>query len=210
MKRWGFGILEPQKLTVPLVLTTYHGLSTGPGFVEGGSQLKHRFDNKEAASSFAELEKQVGLVIGAIKKDPSKKKQILMGYISHFYETVKETVRKQGSVLSHFVILADEPTFGGPSVTDEVIGKAQKLGAEAILSVEGYQADHDITDVIYHVSMSAPCMGVLGWVFKVKLGDGKADILGETPYLFDSKARVKTLGELVDDLEAQLKERGRQ
>jgi hypothetical protein len=185
-------------------------LSTGLRFIEGRSELKRRFDNKEAASSFAELEKQVGLVIGAMKKDPSKKKQILMGYISHFYETVKETVRKQGSVLSHYVILADEPTFGGPSVTDEVIGKAKKLEAEAILSVEGYQADDDITDVIYHVSMSAPCMGVLGWVFKVKLGDAKADIVGEMPYLFDSKATVKTLGELVEDLQAQSKKPGRQ
>jgi hypothetical protein len=132
-----------------------------------------------------------------------------MGYISHFYETVKETVTKQGSVLSHYVILADESRFGGPSVTDEVVGEAKKLGAEAILSVEGYQADDDIRDVIYHVSMSAPCMGVLGWVLKVKLGDSKADIVAEMPYLFDSENTVKTLGELVEDLEVQLKERGR-
>lgn len=158
-------------------------------------------DLKEAESSFAELEKQVGLVMETIKKDPSKKRQILMGYISHFYEAVKETVRKQGSVLSHYVILADKPMFGGSSVTDEVIAKAEKLGAEAVLSVEGYQADNDITDVICHVSMSAPCMGVLGWLFKVKLGDAKADIVSEMPYLFDSETTVKTLGQLIRELE---------
>jgi hypothetical protein len=156
---------------------------------------------KEAESSLAELKKQVGLVMETIKKDPSKKRQILMGYISHFYEAVKETVRKQGAVPSHYVILADEPMFGGLSVTDEVIAKAKKLGAEAVLSVEGYQADHDMTDVIYHVSMSAPCMGVLGWLFKVKFGDAKADIVREMPYLFDSEATVKTLGELIGELE---------
>jgi hypothetical protein len=181
-------------------------LSAGPTFTEGRSELKRPFDNKGAASSLAELEKQVGLVMGAIKRDPSKKKQVLMAYISNFYETIKEILTKQGSVLSHYVILADEPTFGGPSVTDEVIDKAKKLEAEAVLSVEGYQADHDITDVIYHVSMSAPCMGVLGWVLKVKLGDGKADIIAEMPYLFDSETTVKTLGELVEDLEAQARE----
>jgi hypothetical protein len=53
-------------------------------------------------------------------------------------------------------------------------------------------------------------MGVLGWVLKVKLGDAKADIVAEMPYLFDSESTVKTLGELVEDLEAQLKERGTQ
>lgn len=141
----------------------------------------------------------------AIKQDPSKKKQVLLAYISNFYETIKERLIKDGAVLSHYVILGHEPIFGGPSVTDEIIGKAKERGAEAVLSVEGFQADHDITDVIYHVSMSAPCMGVLGWVLKVKLGDAKADIVAEMPYLFDSEKTVKTLGELVEDLEEQAK-----
>jgi len=165
--------------------------------------VKRKLDNKKVEKSFAELEKQVALIVGTVKEDPSKKKQVLIGYIAHFYEAVKETVKKQGSMISHYVILADRPTFGGPSVTDEVIAKAKEMRAEAVLSVEGFQADDDITDVIYHVSMSAPCLGVLGWVFKVKLGDGKVDIVREMPYLFDSDATVKTLGELVEDLEAQ-------
>jgi hypothetical protein len=166
-------------------------------------QVTRKLDNKKVEKSFAELEKQVALIVGRVKKDPSKKRQVLIGYIAHFYEAVKETVKKQGSMISHYVILADRPTFGGPSVTDEVIAKAKEMGAEAVLSVEGFQADDDITDVIYHVSMSAPCLGVLGWVFKVKLGDGTVDIVREMPYLFDSDATVKTLGELVEDLEAQ-------
>jgi hypothetical protein len=183
----------------------YHGLSAGPGVMERRSELKRPLDNKEAERSFAELRKQVDLIMGTIKKDPSKKEQILMGYLSHFYEAIKETVRKRGSVISHYVILADKPDFGGPSVTDEVIAKAKQLGAEAVLSVEGFQADDDITDLIYHVSMSAPCIGVLGWVFKVELGDGKVDIIREMPYLFNSDATIKTLGELVEELEGQPK-----
>jgi len=206
VNRPGLGLLEQQKLRPPRVLTRFHALSAGPTLTEGRSELKRRFDNKEAASSLAELEKQVGLVMEAIKQDPSNKKQVLLAYISNFYETIKERLTKEGSVLSHYVILGDEPIFGGPSVTDEVIGKAREGGAEAVLSVEGFQADHDITDVIYHVSMSAPCMGVLGWVLKVKLGDAKADIVAEMPYLFDSEKTVKTLGELVEDLEEQAKE----
>ena len=49
--------------------------------------------------------------------------------------------------------------------------------------------------------MSAPCLGVLGWLFKVKLHDGEADIVREMPYLFNSQSNVKTLKELVEELE---------
>jgi hypothetical protein len=167
----------------------------------GGSEVKGKLKDKEIEKSLGELAKQVALVTEAIKKDPSKRKQLLIGYISNCYEAVKETLKKQGSVIPHYVILADRPDFGGPSVTDEVLSKAKELKAEAVVSVEGFQASDDISDVIYHVSMSAPGMGVLGWVFKAKLGDGKVDIIREMPYLFDSEDKVKTLEELVTELE---------
>jgi hypothetical protein len=157
--------------------------------------------DKQTEGPIAQLEKQVAEVAEAISKNPSKKKQILVGYVSHFYEGVRETVKTHGSILPHYVILAETPKVGGPAVTDEVIGEAQALNAEAILSVEGYESAEDMSDVIYHVSMSTPSLGAMGWVFKVRLGDGKADILAEKPYLFDSEKEAKTLGELVQELE---------
>lgn len=163
-------------------------------------------NGKQTEGPVAQLEKQVLTVVEAIKKNPSKKKQILVGYISHFYEGVRETVKAHGSILPHYVILADTPKVGGPAVTDDVIGEAKALNAEAILSVEGYESDEDMTDVIYHVSMSTPSMGAMGWVFKVRLGDGKADILAEKPYLFESEKEAKTLGKLVQELEEMAEE----
>ncbi len=164
--------------------------------------MKGKFQIKEIEKSFVELTKQVALVIEAIRKDPSKQKQILMRYISHFYEAVKETVKKQGSIIPYYIILADTPDFGA-FVTDDVISKAKEIRAEAVVYVEGFQSDDDIGDVIYHVSMSAPCMGVLGWVFKVKHADGRVDIIREMPYLFDSEDKVRTLRELVMEMEGE-------
>ena len=157
--------------------------------------------DKSPEGPIAQLEKQLVTIVEAIKKNPSKKKQILIGYISHFYETVRETVKRYGSVLPHYVILADTPKVGGPAVTEEVIAEAKALNAEAILSVEGYESEDDMTDVIYHVSMSTPSMGAMGWVFKVRLGDGKAEVLAEKSYLFESEKEAKSLGELVKELE---------
>lgn len=154
----------------------------------------------------SQLEKQVATVMEAIKKNPSKKKQILIGYISHFYEGVKETVRKYGSVMPHYVILADAPRVGAPPVVREVVEEAKALNAEAILSVEGFESRTDITDVVYHVAMSTPSIGAMGWVFKVRLGDQKADILAEKPYLFKSEKDAKTLGALVEELETMTEE----
>jgi hypothetical protein len=125
-----------------------------------------------------------------------------MRYISHFYEAVKETVRKQGSVIPYYIILADTPYFGA-FVTNDVISKAKEIRAEAVVYVEGFQSDDDIGDVIYHVSMSAPCMGVLGWIFKVKHADGRVDIIREMPYLFDSEDKVRRLRELVREMERE-------
>jgi hypothetical protein len=150
----------------------------------------------------SELEKQVALVVEEIKKEPSKKKQILIRYISNFYEAVKKTVEKEGSITPHYVMLTDPPNIGVPRVTDEVVSKAKELNAEAVLSVEGFRSENDISDVVYHVSMSAPCMGVLGWVFKVKLSDTRVDIAREMPYFFDVEDKVKTLGQLVVEMEA--------
>lgn len=141
-----------------------------------------------------------------LKRNPEKKKEILIGYISHAYEAVKENIIKNGAVMPHYVILSDTPEFGGPEVTDDIILKAQKLNAEAVVSVEGFESQDDITDVIYHVSMSAPSIGVLGWVLKVKFGDGTVNIVKEKPYLFGPGDTVKTLGEMVTELEESIED----
>jgi hypothetical protein len=164
--------------------------------------LKSRVPIKEVEKSSELLAEQVVSVVEAIEKDPASEKKILVAYISHFYEAIKETIKQQGFVMPYYVTLAMTPRFG-PLVTDEVIDQAKTLGAKGIVSVEGFQADNDIGDVIYHVTMSAPSMGVLGWVLKVKCADGKADIVNELPYLFDSPENVKSLGELVEQMEAE-------
>lgn len=171
--------------------------------------MKHEPLGDTPSQALNALKEQVGRVVAAIKKDPSKKKRILIGYITHFYEGVKETVKKYGAIMPHYVIVADQPKFGGPAVvTSEVLAQAKALKAEAIMSVEGFESKDDLSDVVYHVTMSAPSIGALGWVFKVKLGDGKAEILAEKPYLFESDKEAKTLGELVQELEEMANETG--
>jgi hypothetical protein len=156
---------------------------------------------RKVEASFDQLAQQVAFVMEALGKDPSKEEQILMAYISHFYEAVKEAIRKHGSVMPYYFTVADSPDFG-LVVTDEVIRKAHDAGAKAIVSVEGFQSDDDISDVIYHVSLSAPCSGVLGWVLRVKHVSGGVNVVRELPYLFDSPEKVKTLGELVSEMES--------
>ena len=124
--------------------------------------MKNGASDDDSENPVAALEKQVLSVMEGIKKNPTKKREILIRYVSHVYEAVKGIVMKHGSVVPHYVILAGTPELGGPAVTDEIIEKAKALGAEAVVSVEGYESNEDMTDVIYHVSMSAPCMGVLG------------------------------------------------
>jgi len=145
---------------------------------------------------------QVALVIEAIRKDPSRKKQILMSYLANYYGAIKETIRHYGSIMPHCVLMSENPMFAEPPVSDEAIRLAKELDAEAIMSVEAFQAESDISDVIYHVSMSAQGVGVFGWVCKVKLGEGKAEVIREMPYLFASGQEVKTLGELIMEMEA--------
>jgi len=152
------------------------------------------------------FEKQIVSVKEAMTREPHRKNQILTVYISNFHEAIKQAVRKHGSVIPLYFFLADTPNFGTPPVTDEVICRAKELNADAIVFVEGFQAHNDISDVIYHVSMSAPCLGVLGWVFKVKLHDGEVDIVREMTYIFDSPDKVKTIGELVEEMEGALGE----
>jgi len=148
-----------------------------------------------------QLEKQIMTVLDAIRKHPSRRRQILSGYASNFFEAVKETIKKQGTAAPLFIVIADPPVLGIPPLTEEVLTRAKEAGAEAILSVEGFQAYTDISDVIYHVSLSAPCIGVMGWVLKVKLGDGWVEFLRELPYYFESGEKMKTLGELIEEME---------
>jgi len=168
----------------------------------GDTALKSRVPIKEVKKSSEQLAEQVVSLVEAIEQDPTSEKRILVAYISHFYEAIKETIKQQGFVVPYYITLAKTPYFG-PLVTDEVIDQAKTLGAKGIVSVEGFQADNDISDVIYHVTMSAPSIGVLGWVLKVKCTDGRADIVHELPYLFDSQESVKSLEELVEQMEAE-------
>jgi hypothetical protein len=91
--------------------------------------------------------------------------------------------------------------IGEPPVSEEVIVRAREGGAEAVVSVEGFQSKEDIRDLIYHVSMSAPQLGVTGWVLKVKLDERQVTFLSEMPYLFHSEENVRTLGELIVEME---------
>ena len=82
-----------------------------------------------------------------------------------------------------------------------MLAKAKELRAEVIVTIEGFHSDKDISDIIYHVSISAPGFGVMGWVLKVKIADRKVEFVRELPYLFDSKEKVKTLGQIVGEME---------
>ncbi|MBN1104185.1 MAG: hypothetical protein JXL84_12280 [Deltaproteobacteria bacterium] len=148
-----------------------------------------------------QLEEQVGRVLSAIRAEPSKKKRILSVYVSHFFGAVKETLRQQGRIMPLYVILADPVDFGVPPVTEQVARQAKEMNAEAIVWVEGFQSDRDISDVIYHVGISAPSLGVMGWIVKMKLGDRSVEFLREVPYHFDSPEKVRTLGELISQIE---------
>ena len=144
---------------------------------------------------------QVGLVMQAINKDPNNANKILTVFFSNFFDALKESIRVQGYISPFFITLAEPMVYGIPPVTDEILNRAKELKAVAVVSLEGFQSRQDIGDVIYHLSMSTPGIGVMGWVFKVKLKDRKVVFVREMPYLFDSKEKVKTLGELITDME---------
>lgn len=149
------------------------------------------------------LQEQVAHVLAAIHAQPAKKRRILSAYINSFFEAVKETIRTQGRIMSFYMIMADPVDFGVPPVTEEVTSEAKRMNAEAVLWVEGFQSERDITDLIYHVALSSPSLGVIGWVLKVKLWDGKVEFTREMPYHFDSPETTKTLGELLAEIEKQ-------
>lgn len=150
---------------------------------------------------FSDLEKQIILVMEGIRKKPANRRQILMGYASNFLDAVKETIKKQGTMSPLFFFISEQPIFGVPPITEDVIAQAKVSNAEGVISVEGFQSDRDMSDIVYHVSMSAPCMGVAGWILKVKLGDGTVEFVREMPYFFDAKERVKSLGELLAEMD---------
>jgi hypothetical protein len=148
-----------------------------------------------------ELEKQVSMVINAIKKRPLMRRQVLTSFISNIFVAVKETLRGQGRVASLYMIVAEHAEFGVPPVTEEVIKMAKERKAEAVITIEGFHSDKDISDVVYHVSMSAPAIGVVGWVLKAKIRDRSLEFVRELPYLFNSVEKVKTLGQILEEME---------
>jgi hypothetical protein len=158
-------------------------------------------EDRNAATPPGDLETRVAQVMEAIRKYPSRRNQILIGFLSAFFDAVKETLKKQGRMTPIYIILADDVRLGSPPVTEEVTRRAKDRHAEAVVTLEGFQSESDISDLICHVSMSSPSIGVMGWVLKVKLHDGSVSFLREMPYLFDSKEKVKTLGELIADMD---------
>jgi hypothetical protein len=158
--------------------------------------------DQEAVQLIQTLEEQVRQVTKAIKNEPSKERQILMVFLSHFFDAIKETIRRQGDVMPLTITLADPAEFGMPPLTEDDLSRAKELKAAAVVLVEGFQSQDDIGDIVYHVSMSAFCLGVVGWVLKVRLSDGRAEFVREMPYIFDSTEKVKTLGELIEEMES--------
>ena len=148
-----------------------------------------------------DLEDQIALVMEAIRRRPALKAGILKRFLSNIFVAMKETLRKQGRVAPLYMIVAEAADFGLPPLTEEVIAQAKEKKAEAIVTLEGFHSNHDISDVIYHVSMSTPSLGVLGWVLKIKIGDGTLEFVREWPYYFDTKEKVKTLGEILAEME---------
>jgi hypothetical protein len=174
-------------------------LGNGIGWINGERRVKRKAE--ENAIALDDLEGQIALVMDAIKRRPSMKGKILSRFLSNIFVAVKETLRRQGRLASFYMIVAEVADFGVPPLTEDAIALAKESKAEAIVVIEGFHSNNDISDVIYHVSMSAPSFGVLGWVLKVKIGDGTLEFVREWPYFFDTKEKVKTLGEILTEME---------
>lgn len=153
------------------------------------------------AIALDDLEGQIALVMEAIKRRPAMKGRILKGFFSNIFVAAKETLRRQGRLAPLYMIVAEVADFGVPPVTEDAIAQAKERKAEAIVTMEGFHSNHDISDVIYHISMSTPSLGVLGWVLKIRIGDGTLEFVREWPYFFDTKEKVKTLGEILAEME---------
>lgn len=156
-------------------------------------------DSKAQAAS--RLEKQIGQVMKAIQADPAGKARILTTYIFNFFGAVKETIRRQGRIMPLYIIVTEPVQYGVPPVTEEVTRQAKASNAEALICVEGFQSEKDLGDVIYHVSISAPCLGVMGWVLKVNTGYNQVTFAREMPYHFETPEKIKSLGRLIAELE---------
>jgi hypothetical protein len=158
-------------------------------------------DAEAKAMALDDLEGQIALVMEAIRSRPAMKGKILKKFLSNIFIAAKETLRRQGRLAPLYMIVAEFADFGVPPVTEDAIAQAKESKAEAIVTIEGFHSNHDISDVIYHVSMSAPSLGVLGWVLKIKIGDGMLKFVREWPYFFDTKEKVKTLGEILAEMD---------
>jgi hypothetical protein len=170
---------------------------------EGKKRGSKRVGKKQVVTEIPleELERQVATVIHSIKKRPAMKKKILTGFVFNIFAAVKETLRRQGHVASLYLILAEPAEFGVPPLNEEVIRTAKERKAEAVITIEGFHSHKDISDVVYHVSMSAPAIGVMGWVLKAKIRDRSLEFVREVPYFFDSAEKVKTLGRILEEMD---------
>lgn len=151
--------------------------------------------------SLSELEDQIALVMESIQRRPADGGRILKAFFSNIFVAAKETLKKQGRLAPLYMIVAEVADFGVPPLTEEVIARAKESKAQAIITIEGFHSDHDISDVIYHVSMSTPHLGVMGWVLKVRIGNGILEFVREWPYFFETKEKLKTLGEILVEME---------
>jgi hypothetical protein len=148
------------------------------------------------------LEGQIALVMEAIKRQPAMRKRILSKFLANIFVAVKETLRKQGWAAPLYMVVADHADLGVPPLTEELLQQAKESKAEAIVTIEGFHSGSDIGDLLYHVSMSTPSFGVKGWVLKVRIGEGVLEFVREWPYSFDTGEKVKTLGEILTEMEA--------
>ncbi len=114
------------------------------------------------AITLDEMEQQIAIVMEAVKRRPAMRNRILKRFLSNIVVAAKETLKKRGRVAPFYMIVAEAADFGVPPLTEDVIAKAKESKAQAIVTIEGFHSDQDISDVIYHITMSAPSIGVLG------------------------------------------------
>ena len=91
---------------------------------------KRSVKDEEREMLFRDLEKQIIFIMGALRKSPDNKRQILVGYASNFFDAVKETIKKQGIMSPFFIIMGDQPVFGVPPITDDVLAQAKASNAD--------------------------------------------------------------------------------
>ncbi|MBP1740173.1 MAG: hypothetical protein H6Q48_2466, partial [Deltaproteobacteria bacterium] len=92
-----------------------------------------------------DLEDQIALVMEAIRRRPALKAGILKRFLSNIFVAMKETLRKQGRVAPLYMIVAEAADFGIPPLTEDVIAQAKASEAQAIVTIEGFHSNHDIS-----------------------------------------------------------------